>query len=133
MIIKEVRMKNNLFNIKSLLSCIVSGLIGLIIFLPSCTTTPPPTNVVNPNPKEKVIEVKKIEPVTAIEVLELPFSSKWNPEYYKKYNETNYDRFPDFKKRLDFAKIDYPLLNAAVFYETNLRRKENDLFLVQNS
>lgn len=125
--IEEEEMNSKFLNIKPLLMIIYFGLLGLLIFLPSCKTTPPTAVVVNPNPKVKEIEVKKIETVPDIEVLELPFSSKWNLESYKKYNETNYDRYPDFKKRLDFTKIDYPLLNAAVFYETNLRRKENDL------
>ncbi len=127
MITKEKGMNNKVLKIKPIGSYLVLGLLGFLFFLPSCKTTPPPTLDINPNAKVKDVEVKKIEPIKDIEVVELPFSSKWNSDYYKKFNETNYDKFQEFKKRIDFSKIDYSLLNAAVFYETNLRRRENDL------
>ena len=54
-------------------------------------------------------------------------SSRWSPEKYKKYTYRSFADYNRAQQRLNIEKIDNALLHAAIFYETNRRRAQNDL------
>ena len=45
-------------------------------------------------------------------------------EYYSRYSAADFKNYGPANKPIDFNNIDYPLLQAAVFYETNRVRQE---------
>jgi uncharacterized protein YkwD len=49
-------------------------------------------------------------------------ASVWNEEDYAKYDFKSFAGLGIAQKRIDMAEIDYPLLDAAIFYETNRER-----------
>lgn len=51
----------------------------------------------------------------------------WKAAYYQKYNHKNYTDFKGFHKSINLNKIEYGLLNAAIFYETNAFRVKKGL------
>ncbi|MBE7436958.1 MAG: CAP domain-containing protein [Spirochaetales bacterium] len=51
----------------------------------------------------------------------------WDVADYEKHSVTSFFKLEEVNSRIDFEKIDYPLLNAAVFYETNRMRKAHRL------
>ncbi|MBN2325035.1 MAG: CAP domain-containing protein [Spirochaetes bacterium] len=51
-------------------------------------------------------------------------SSAWNDEMYKSYTAKDFESYGPAGWIIEFDRIDYPLLNAALFYETNKRRAE---------
>jgi uncharacterized protein YkwD len=53
-------------------------------------------------------------------------SSEWKPSYYPKYTIKEFKEYAPAKEEIVFDNIDYPLLNAAVFYETNHMREKNN-------
>jgi uncharacterized protein YkwD len=61
----------------------------------------------------------------------LSFSQYWEQKDYKRYNYKNFKEAEIFNKSIDFSKIDYALLNAAIFYETNLQRVNNKQDILQ--
>ncbi|WCL48760.1 CAP domain-containing protein [Leptospira sp. GIMC2001] len=95
----------------------------LVLFLFACRTTQPDQPKKEASPQAVDSTAKALD----IEVLEMPFSSKWDSNKYKKYNSDDFRKFSPFNDKIDFKKIDYPLLHAAVFFETNKRRVEMDL------
>lgn len=48
--------------------------------------------------------------------------SAWSDEMYDEYTYASFENFGPANERVDFEAIDYPLLHAAVFYETNRQR-----------
>jgi hypothetical protein len=54
-------------------------------------------------------------------------TSVWADSMYNRYDFVKFEEFPAAKQQIDFDSIDYPLLNAAVFYETNRQRALKDL------
>jgi uncharacterized protein YkwD len=65
-------------------------------------------------------------------ILSLLFTSvvyvyTWTVEDYEKYNYKTFAELPEALARIDMSRIDYPLLHAAIFYETNRRRALNAL------
>jgi uncharacterized protein YkwD len=46
----------------------------------------------------------------------------WKDADYGKYDYESFERLPAANERIDQRRIDYPLLNAAIFYETNRQR-----------
>ena len=64
-------------------------------------------------------------------LLALPLEShaqrKWKESLYSEINDSNFRDFKLFQKRLDKEKVDYPLLQAALFYVTNEARIEKGL------
>lgn len=62
-----------------------------------------------------------------LDVVDVSGTSQWAVSLYSKYTPEKFRSFPPANQRIDFSKIDYPLLNAAVFYETNRRRREMEL------
>lgn len=48
--------------------------------------------------------------------------SLWSAEMYEIYSHDNYGEYAPFAHSLDFSDIDYPLLHAALFYESNRAR-----------
>lgn len=52
---------------------------------------------------------------------------KWKAAYYQKYNHKNYSKFKGFHKSINLNKVEYGLLNAAIFYETNAFRVKRGL------
>ncbi|MEH0157522.1 CAP domain-containing protein [Limibacter armeniacum] len=53
--------------------------------------------------------------------------SNWSESFYTKYTCANYAKYKPFLAVIDLDNIDYPLLNAALFYETNLQRKRQGI------
>lgn len=52
---------------------------------------------------------------------------EWRNEYYQTLNDNNFRDFKLFKKPLEESKVDYKILNAAVFFVTNEARIEQGL------
>lgn len=52
--------------------------------------------------------------------------SAWSDAMYDNYNYNSFAQFPAAVERIDFDNIDYALLHAAIFFETNKRRVENN-------
>jgi len=48
--------------------------------------------------------------------------SAWSPDHYIELTSSEFLDLPAVNAEIDFAAIDYPLLQAAVFYLTNLER-----------
>jgi uncharacterized protein YkwD len=46
-------------------------------------------------------------------------SSSWEESLYSRYDHRSFFNFAPAKQRIDVNNIDYPLLQAALFYETN--------------
>jgi uncharacterized protein YkwD len=57
----------------------------------------------------------------------------WKPSDYKRYSIENIEKFPQITQRIVPEDIDIPLLNAAIFYETNRERKKHGLPQFQHS
>lgn len=55
---------------------------------------------------------------------ELPDSDKWKVEQYEAFNEDTFPSYGPANATIDFNKVDYPLLNAAIFYVTSKERKQ---------
>ncbi len=51
-----------------------------------------------------------------------PRLAAWTDEDYSKYDYATFAKLPDALERIDMNDIDYPLLHAAIFYETNRQR-----------
>lgn len=51
----------------------------------------------------------------------------WTPESYKKYNETTFYRIEALYEAIDFNQVNFPLLQAAIFFVTNEERKKAKL------
>jgi uncharacterized protein YkwD len=49
-------------------------------------------------------------------------ASLWEIAFYDDYDHTNFLDFDAFQAEIDMDNIDYPLLHAAIFFETNKRR-----------
>jgi uncharacterized protein YkwD len=49
-------------------------------------------------------------------------SSAWNDGMYVSYTARDFESYGPAGSTIDFGRIDYPLMNAALFYETNRRR-----------
>lgn len=88
--------------------------------------------------KAPVVEVKKPETVEKVvepqdpnlaflesieDGRELPDSDKWKVEQYDVFTEDTFPSYAPANTAIDFAKVDYPLLNAAIFYVTSKERK----------
>lgn len=56
---------------------------------------------------------------------------KWKDEYYLTLNDENFRDFKLFKKPLEEKKVDYKILNAAVFFVTNEARIEQGLSILE--
>jgi uncharacterized protein YkwD len=50
----------------------------------------------------------------------------WSDSDYEIYDYVSFATMPAANGRVDMNNIDYPLLDAAIFYETNRRRVENN-------
>ncbi len=51
----------------------------------------------------------------------------WKPRDYARYDYKSFEQYKKARQLLSFEHIDYPLLHAAVFYETNRQRDIHDL------
>ncbi|MDO8967911.1 CAP domain-containing protein [Algoriphagus sp.] len=51
----------------------------------------------------------------------------WTPESYKVYNESTFYRLESLYEVIDFKKVNFDLLQAAIFYVTNEERKKANL------
>lgn len=56
---------------------------------------------------------------------------KWKDEYYQTLNDDDFRDFKLFKKSIDTKKVDYKILNAAVFFVTNEARIEKGLSILE--
>ena len=54
-------------------------------------------------------------------------SSRWRESDYERYDYLRFFAYAPAKQRIRLESIDYPLLRAALFYETNLVRKRQGL------
>ena len=48
--------------------------------------------------------------------------NQWSDDFYEKYNSDSFQKLEILKIKIEKGNIDYPLLNAAIFYATNLQR-----------
>lgn len=51
--------------------------------------------------------------------------AEWDNKKYEEYTYEQFIKLPEVSKNIDVNNIDYPLMNAAIFYETNQQRKKN--------
>jgi uncharacterized protein YkwD len=128
---KKYSINSNLSRILKFYNSILLILVALIFYI-SCETTTEMEKTSTPvdSVKTKTTTVlDKANESSDLDVLELPKSKSklWSIENYSQYNESNYEKYPAFNKRIDLKNIDYPLLNAAVFYETNAKRVQMKL------
>lgn len=77
-------------------------------------------------------EVKTIQKPKAIEppkeeVVDLTESSSWNRNFYERHDANSFEKINKINDKINFSNIDYSLLQASVFYETNRRRQEMNL------
>ena len=49
---------------------------------------------------------------------------RWSDDFYRKYNSDSFQKLEIVNQKIDVVNIDYPLLNAAIFYSTNLQREK---------
>lgn len=54
-------------------------------------------------------------------------AQSWSPDSYKNYNETTFYRIEELYDAIDFDKVNFPLLQAAIFFVTNEERKKAKL------
>jgi uncharacterized protein YkwD len=52
-------------------------------------------------------------------------TGSWNHSYYREYDVDDFRSYGPANQILDFDNLDYPLLNAAIFYESNRMRIQN--------
>ncbi len=52
----------------------------------------------------------------------LGYSQAWTDKMYQKYTYKSFENYAPANKSIDFKQIDYKLLDAAIFYETNRQR-----------
>ncbi|EMY71284.1 CAP domain-containing protein [Leptospira vanthielii] len=86
----------------------------------------PVVEVKKPEPVEKVVEAQdpNLAFLESIEDgRELPDSDKWKVEQYDSFTEDTFPSYAPANSTIDFAKVDYPLLNAAIFYVSSKERK----------
>ncbi|MCW7491768.1 CAP domain-containing protein [Leptospira sp. 2 VSF19] len=102
----------------------------LSIFTFACKTPEvkkaPVVEVKKPEPVEKVVEAQdpNLAFLESIEDgRELPDSDKWKVEQYDAFTEETFPSYAPANANIDFSKVDYPLLNAAIFYVTSKERK----------
>ncbi len=63
------------------------------------------------------------------------FSGKdagWSADDYVRHSFRTFTRLAAIRQRIDFTKIDYPLLHAAIFYQTNLARQRYNRPLLEH-
>lgn len=63
----------------------------------------------------------------------LPPPPVWQDADYPKYTAETFADYPPAAEPIDFLKVNYPLLHAAIFFETNRVRAQHDLPLLQHS
>lgn len=49
----------------------------------------------------------------------------WDASFYNGFDTAGFRLYEPARQPIDFNNVNYPLLNAAIFYETNRRRVEN--------
>lgn len=54
-------------------------------------------------------------------------AQSWTPDSYQNYNESTFYRIEALYEAIDFNQINFPLLQAAIFYATNEERKKAKL------
>jgi uncharacterized protein YkwD len=52
-------------------------------------------------------------------------SEAWDESMYDTFSQEDFERYRPSGMEIDLSDVDYPLLHAAVFYETNSRRNEH--------
>jgi len=50
---------------------------------------------------------------------------RWNESFYQEYNYDSFAKSKLANQEINFRNIDFPLLHAAIFYETNRQRVKN--------
>lgn len=75
-----------------------------------------------------------IRPIVFMLLLLLPsalMASQWNRSNYNNITHKNFRTNPLFHARVDMNNIDYPLLNAAIFFLTNEQRAKKGLKVLE--
>ena len=49
---------------------------------------------------------------------------RWSDDLYENYNSNTFQNLEIANQKIEKGNIDYPLLNAAIFYSTNLQREK---------
>lgn len=72
--------------------------------------------------------MKKLFIIFLFIILSISFLySQWKDDDYDKFTIKTFTNYTKAKKYIDFTNIDYELLNAALFYYTNIERKKYNL------
>ncbi len=107
----------------------------LLTLIVSCATPPPPKKekLKDPVPenKTKVTVTNTAEEKKELAFLEsiedgrnLPSSGNWKEEQYASFTDQTFLAYAPAKERIDFKNLDYPLLNAAIYYATSRERRK---------
>jgi uncharacterized protein YkwD len=105
----------------------------IIVSFLNCDTTPKKTEKLKPviQDKPKATVANSIDEKKDLAFLEsiedgrnLPSSGKWKEDQYAEFTEQTFPSYPPAREVIDFKTIDYPLLNAAVFYATSKERRK---------
>ncbi|TGN20490.1 CAP domain-containing protein [Leptospira idonii] len=103
-------------------------------FFASCAMFQPKKEAVKEVKKEtttttvaKTVDAKNPE-LAFLESIEdgrkLPSSGNWKPSQYEEFNDQTFFSYAPAKEVIDFSNIDYPLLNAAIFFEASKERRK---------
>ena len=65
--------------------------------------------------------------ILSLFMLPLAFANTWSPEMFLNYSVDSFSKYALAQQQIIIEEIDYMLLNAALFYETNRRRIEHNL------
>lgn len=76
---------------------------------------------------QRIFSAALVACIFLLTVTPLSAQRKWDNRYYDKLTNENFRDFKLFHQPINLKRIDYPLLNAAVFFSTNEARIEHGL------
>ncbi len=71
--------------------------------------------------------------ITGTQSLSSSESSKWDDDYYERFCINDFKDYSPANRQINFNDIDYNLINAAVFYETNRMRVKQGFHQLKHS
>ncbi len=112
----------------------ILNILFIIATIANCATPPPksekPKEVV-PESKNKVTVTSSAEEKKELAFLEsivdgrnIPTSSQWTEDKYSEFTDQTFSTYAPAKEVIDFKNVDYPLLNAVLYYATSRERRK---------
>ncbi len=105
--------------------------ISIILSFATCSSPQKKEEAAKPSGSEKPTQKSLNSEPNQLSMLEsisdgraLPTTSAWSEDKYKQFDETNFKSFSGFSKRILMTAPDMGLLNASIFFHTNLARKQ---------